>query len=360
MLAKLAGHIRRGFQQPIHLEPIPGVQMDRNQDLQSIVHKDLLAEIRRIDGGFKCTYVPFGSSQGKGHSKVSYNIFLYGIRDTARATVFAQYVVSWIYAAHAAFRLQPCSPNQEFHLFLSVENKKELPNVRAATVGEHHVNSAFTYRCSPDRPVNQCFIYRSEEWFKVFIHESIHALGMDFSSGPTETAILESCFPIRKEMGEYRIEESFVETWAELVYLWYYSEATLREGPPSHTNVFDDALNVERRFAIYQVAKLLKHFGMDVDDINTKEWTRWSESSSVFAYYFARMLALNDPEFMDRWPLPFVSGSNRPTKYARYVCDLYRQNFPKEELRAFMRGPKNANLEKTARMVVHDIEVLRC
>ena len=47
-----------------------------------------------------------------------------------------------------------------------------------SVIGTHHVNSALTYVCQPN---NTMLIYRYEECFKVFIHESFHNFGLDFT-----------------------------------------------------------------------------------------------------------------------------------------------------------------------------------
>lgn len=331
----LSKHIETGFREPVSIKYFRTTG-HVDGDLRQIVHEDVLAEIERIKGGYECIYA---------RNETTYHIFLYGIPNQ-KARKFARYIVSWLYTIHAAFGARPCSPIQEFHLYLSVKNKKEMPDVDRATVGEHHVNSAFTYRCNRN-PVNRCFIYRSEEWFKVFLHESIHAVGLDFSSS-SSVNVLQNCFPIHNETGDMRIEESYVETWAELIYLIYWCRTSQQS--------YAEALHIERRFSMYQVAKLIRHFGMDV---NTMDWTRWKESSSVFSYYFARMLTLNDPNFAKRWPLPY----GNKTGYEEYVCDLYRRNFLtnspqsfQKEIAAFCR--LNPPEKTTARMVIHDIAEL--
>ena len=55
---------------------------------------------------------------------------------------------------------------------------KQIPKV-GETLDKIHVNTGmtFTHNSNPMEIV----IFRREEWFKVFIHESFHNLGMDFS-----------------------------------------------------------------------------------------------------------------------------------------------------------------------------------
>ena len=43
---------------------------------------------------------------------------------------------------------------------------------------QDNCNTAVTYACAIK---GECLIYRKEEWFKVLIHETMHALCLDFS-----------------------------------------------------------------------------------------------------------------------------------------------------------------------------------
>jgi hypothetical protein len=64
---------------------------------------------------------------------------------------------------------------------------------------------------------NGIYIFRKEEWFKVFIHETFHSLGLDFARMPEESAnqALFSIFPVRCD---YRFYEAYTETWATILH----------------------------------------------------------------------------------------------------------------------------------------------
>ena len=57
--------------------------------------------------------------------------------------------------------------------------KKFLPECSVTVIGPDNVNSGISYACPEN---GEIVIYRQEEWFKVFIHESFHALGLDFAT----------------------------------------------------------------------------------------------------------------------------------------------------------------------------------
>ena len=60
--------------------------------------------------------------------------------------------------------------------------KKILPQSLIDILGAEHCNSAVTTTCSQKGDI---IIYRREEWFKVFIHETFHLLCLDFANMPT-------------------------------------------------------------------------------------------------------------------------------------------------------------------------------
>ena len=73
------------------------------------------------------------------------------------------------------------SPNcsKELNIFVYFTSlKKELPESQHMILQANNVNTAFTTTC----PVNSdIVIFRQEEWFKVFIHETFHNFALDFS-----------------------------------------------------------------------------------------------------------------------------------------------------------------------------------
>ena len=93
-----------------------------------------------------------------------------------------------------------------------------------------HANTAFTYSCIPTAKI---VLFRMEEWFKVFIHESFHCFGLDFS----EMNIAESnkhmskLFPKCHSNMDFRVYETYCETWAEtinIIFLAYFARTPAR------------------------------------------------------------------------------------------------------------------------------------
>ena len=57
--------------------------------------------------------------------------------------------------------------------------KKVLPSSPFVILSPTHANTAVTTTCTAD---GEICLFRKEEIFKVFIHETFHSLGLDFSS----------------------------------------------------------------------------------------------------------------------------------------------------------------------------------
>ena len=91
---------------------------------------------------------------------------------------------------------------------------------RRGMITPKHANTAFTYSCVPS---SQIVLFRMEEWFKVFIHETFHCFGLDFSQmDMTESnKHMSKLFPKCQSNMDFRIYETYCETWAETINLLF-------------------------------------------------------------------------------------------------------------------------------------------
>ena len=82
-----------------------------------------------------------------------------------------------LFCTYLKYSTKKCSNKLNIFLFFS-KLEKTLPEY-GEQMERHNLNNAFTYPCTDE---SELTIYRKEEWFKVFCHESMHNLGLDFSS----------------------------------------------------------------------------------------------------------------------------------------------------------------------------------
>jgi hypothetical protein len=190
------------------------------------------------------------------------------------ASVKKMYI--WLYTG-SYFAPTECSREITVYWYLTDE-KKVLPEIDGEPIGSFHANTAFTFACSP--VPNNIYIYRKEEWFKVFIHESFHSLGLDFAKMPDEIANVE-VFKIFKLDCDLRFYEAYTEAWAEIINVLF----VCMENPDS---VFEILMNNERIFSLFQKTKILDHQKIKYRDLLSKN--NYKEETPVFSYYILKSI----------------------------------------------------------------------
>lgn len=177
----------------------------------------------------------------------------------------------------------------------------------AQTLDSLHVNSALTQVC---QPTNKMLIYRKEECFKVFLHESFHCFGLDFSIQNNEQ-IHEELHRIFNLDGSIELAayESYTEFWGEVLNMMF-NAFFISDDFRSFSLCFEGIMNVEQRFSQIQVAKILLLTGTTLVDFKNLV-----QKTHVFEYYILKtMLLLNSNSFF-KWciktnPLFFKIKSN--------------------------------------------------
>lgn len=217
--------------------------------------------------------------------------------------IYARRMYIWLYIANS-FAHNECSKEIDIFLYLSDE-KKVLPDVGGDPIDRIHVNTAFTTSCAPTTEIN---IFRSEEWFKVLIHESFHCFGFDFSHHSSintmvATEILKQ-IPISAKILVY---ETYSEIWAEIMNVIITVSIENHNNQISFVSMVESMLGKELFFSLYQCAKILDHFGMEYEDLYREEKNsagifgfnfndgkrkKYREKTPVFSYYFLKTILL--------------------------------------------------------------------
>jgi hypothetical protein len=198
----------------------------------------------------------------------------------------------------ASYASKSCAKTLDIYIY-QTPFLKELPDKVTTTLGVDHVNTAFTISCSPE---SEIVIFRNEEWFKVLIHETFHAYGLD--SGATNKnkllKTLNQLFPIDSD---YNISEAYAETWARIMNLALSSFNALgnKKDLSTFLNYMSFNLELERIFSLYQCNKVLGFMGLTYNNIHEpgekNAYLRknlYREDTHVFAYYILTAIFLND------------------------------------------------------------------
>ena len=275
---------------------------------------------------------------------------------------------TWLYIC-IKYAEQKCAKELNIHIYLT-PFKKTLPDKKTTVLSAEHVNTAFTYCC---KPAGDITIFRAEEWFKVFLHESFHAYNLDFGLAPDSTAlrkIMDSAFPVKSD---YNINEAYTETWARIINCALFSFASLKKRDKTLDTFFtymDFCLQLERLFSLYQMNKILNFMGLSYSDISSSQaflkQHLYKEDTHVFGYYILTALFLQDYKAFMQWCLlnnsdknlmKFQCHSESFRKMGTYIQRIYtdptllRLN---AVLQTLPTKP-SADLTKTTRMAMIDI-----
>jgi DNA-directed RNA polymerase beta subunit len=154
-----------------------------------------------------------------------------------------------------------------------------------------HANTAFTTSCNNTTEIN---LFREEEWFKVFIHETFHCLGLDFSHyneivNISKDRIL-SLFHINSDIKLY---ETYCEMGAELINILFY--LFLMETKRKHKSIsLENIIKNEQIFSIFQSCKVLSQLEMNYEDLfeDREHDNKYKENTNVFSYYIVKSILI--------------------------------------------------------------------
>lgn len=206
-------------------------------------------------------------------------------------------VIMWLFILNEYASKQCASNLVVYFYFTSLE--KQLPDSSIEILDENNINTAFTTTCPKD---SEIVVYRKEEWFKVFIHESFHNFALDFSdmNNLECTNRILNIFPVQSEVNLY---ESYTEFWAEIMNALFCSFFSLKD-----KNDIDEFLsnseffiNFERTYSFFQLVKTLKFMGLTYKDLFSKNnnskilrETLYKEKTNVLSYYVIKTILINN------------------------------------------------------------------
>ena len=199
----------------------------------------------------------------------------------------------------------------------------------SGVISASHVNGGLSNICQADGHI---IVYRKEEWFKVFIHETMHNYGLDFAVLDEilmSNKKLQSIFSVQTDI---KIFESYCETWARVMNVFFESyfevnrqsrslftplstrkkiitnihknhkqhfvsvtvknKTSFKDKNERFLNIFYDNMQHEAIFSIFQCVKILNYMGLDYNIISNCNETNYiivkklyKENTNVFAYY---------------------------------------------------------------------------
>ena len=196
-------------------------------------------------------------------------------------------ILMWL---HILFYYSSHECSQELSIYLYMTPlKKHLPN-KGEIIDWIHVNSAFTRTC---RPNSEIVIYRQEEWFKVFIHETFHCFGLDFSHMDetinTVNRYMRDIFNVNVDI---LLFESYTEFWAELLnsmFFVYLDNPNLRINYNKYCKTLEQLVNYHRIHCALTMNKILAFQDINYDMLINQK-TNYKEKTNVLAYFVIKAL----------------------------------------------------------------------
>jgi hypothetical protein len=177
--------------------------------------------------------------------------------------------------------------NLELTIILSAQ-KKLFDNVKF--LASDNVNSGSTY---PGRTV---VVWRLEELYKVLIHELIHYHQFDFGMNhPHYDELKQKMDGAIKFEGPDAINETYTETLAVIINAMFYAYYNRNDETDKLDDVeklFHYAINLERRFLMWQVAKIVRIFGGETMQSLLNNEVKIVQTTSVRSYYVYKLFLL--------------------------------------------------------------------
>ena len=228
--------------------------------------------------------------------------------------LYAYKVFVWLFIV-TGLANKECSENGLNVYFYMTPFKKQRPASDDAVISAIHANTGVTRNCETH---GEIVVYRTEEWFKVFIHESMHNFNMDFIDLDLKSANeqLRRTFCIPHD--DILLFETYTETWARIIntiFNTYFQDDTAVTTTTTTTTTsrthfirtVREKLADNAMFYAYQAVKVLDIMGLKYAHItvqsseNTEVCRKqYTEDTNVYAYYILGGI-------LSVYALPFIS-----------------------------------------------------
>lgn len=274
----------------------------------------------------------------------------------------------WLYIA-TKYSNYECSRNLNIFIYLT-DLIKVLPS-NHKHIQEENANTGFTTTCNTTSEIH---IFRSEEWFKVLLHETFHNLGLDFS-GVNNDGIDQCIYNIFPLKCEKKYFETYCEMWAETINVMFISFlSSKKKNIENMIKTTIDLLKIEREFSLFQCVKVLHFYGMTYTDLyeNTPSAAhtrihKYKETTPVFSYYILKsiMMFFID-EYID-WcathnqsSINFNKDPDNLIKYCGFIREHYKNDSYIDAIKSLEKNVLNKKNPKTImetlRMTVYEIQ----
>lgn len=249
-------------------------------------------------------------------------------------------IIMWLYILNLYSSKQCANSLVIYFYFTSLEKKLPVSNIYI--LDEKHINTAFTTTCPKD---SEIVIFRHEEWFKVFIHETFHNFGLDFSDMNNDNChnYLLKIFKVNSLVNSY---EAYTEFWAEIINALFCSFYSLKNANRVNDTIANQReflsnaeffINFERCYSFFQLIKILDFMGLSYKDLYLNKLenqllreTLYKENTNVLAYYVIKTVMMNNyPSFLswcDKNNLSLIAFKKTIANQQKF-CEFIEKNY---------------------------------
>ena len=223
--------------------------------------------------------------------------------------------------------------------------KKELPSNDIDLLEPFNINTGFATRCGGDK--NGVVIYRKEEWFKVFLHETMHYFAFDENLDNDELIDEISDFFLLKK--KIKVYEAYCEFWSRIMNSVFIAFMLCNGNDNGNNNSNDNSndyflkkcyelLEYERTFSSFQSAKMINRHNICYNSIKDKKSNPninnflYKEKTNVFAYYIITNILMNNYEKYVNYCLDNNSSLFLHNKNANLLGHYIKKNYNKNML----------------------------
>jgi hypothetical protein len=267
-----------------------------------------------------------------------------------------------------------CSKELNIYVFLT-DLKKQLPKNKHEEIGKINVNTGFTMTCQEKSNI---VIYRKEEWYKVFVHETMHNLELDFSGMDNDNTrkFILKIFPVKSDV---KLFEAYTDAWAKILNVLITSYLVSDRTYKQYQKFTQEYINLERTHCFFQCIKILHHMGLTYRDLySDNEYSSnlrklYKEQTSILSYYILNAVILNIYQDFLIWCqknntsdsiLQFVKNRENQYEFCKFIEENYKTKnmldsidciskmFEKENSKSY----KNNNLLENMRKSLMEIE----
>lgn len=249
---------------------------------------------------------------------------------------YARHMLAWLYIVNQYAR-SSCAKNLNVYIYMT-SLKKTIPQSNMHVLGQNHANTAFTTTCPVD---SEIVIFRSEEWFKVFMHETFHNFALDFSDMNNNAchAKIKSVFNV---VSDVNLFESYAEFWAETMNICFcsYNTITKKTDKTGYLTNCKYLFEVERNYSVFQMVKVLAFMGLGYKNLHSKSPkhrllrdTLYKEQTNILAYYIINTILMTHYKDTIGWCyrhntslLQFKKSAANQASFCKLVTDNYKSS----------------------------------